>query len=537
MKNAIKKFVKYLLECPIHFCVLRKRNLVFKTNWIYRLLKRYLFILKFNSRFPLHIFVGRYVRYLDKQRVLKPSLYNELKTNWIRYYKSLDERQRFLMSKLFYEFHIFDDEICELLINDALSFNNSDYKRYLFLDISRMSFFYHSSIYPQYYLDRRRLLESVALDNKLNFYKTPKSNEILIITYTLGDTLFNSATRLVKMISDGLIEYGDKISVICLDSFLPTKKERKALMTTFENINPKGLYNSVKGLLNKEVDLYFIDEGNRKTKDDKLVDLINKINPKIIIDITDEYSYQSYYYSKVYPTIYIPMRNYSSSSFYTYTLGVKWKYDLLNQIYHSVDEKKIIEWSFPEYVPPKSEPISRNQLGLKNDSFVFVTIGKNESELDNEFVDSICNMLQEHKDMQWIIVGGNPPSYLSLKYKDLLEDNSIISRPFEKNLSGLCASCDVVLRANTTAGSGGTAIAIMAGCPVVMTSMVCDPMRWLGKDYSQVDDVKKLPIELLRLKDDKEYYLKKQKECLALVNEAIDARKRWKQLADFYKNL
>ena len=231
------------------------------------------------------------------------------------------------------------------------------------------------------------------------------------------------------------------------------------------------------------------------------------------------------------------MRNYSSSSYYTYTLGVKWKYDLLNEIYHSVDESKMVEWSFPEYVPNKSEPISRKELGLKESSFVIVTIGKNEGEFSNDFTDSICKMLYKHNDVQWLIVGGNPPSYLLIKYQELIDNKSIVLRPFEKNLMGLTMSCDAVLRANTTAGSGGTAIAAMNGCPVVMTNMVCDPMRWLGRDYSRIKEVEDLPKEILKLKDDKEYYLSQQAKCLSLVKEATNAEKRWNELNNLIKQV
>ena len=534
---GLKDTVKLLCEYPIHLSTFKKSNLVKKTRWIKRLLRWYLFIVKLLPKYPFHIFVNRYVKYINKVVALNNNEFNCIKANWISYYKTLNEKHRFLMSKVFYTFNIFDDEVVAILIKDSLNFQKEEYKRWMFLDISRMSFMFPKSIYANYYIDRRELLDKVANDNKLELTNSIDKNGLVIMTYTLGDDLFNSATRLVKMISDGLLNYIDEINVICLDQFVITNKERRNLLTVFETPNPKGIEESLKKIFNKKVNVYFVGKGNRKQKDDKFTSILNKLNPKVIIDITDEYAYESLFYSDIYKTIYIPMRNYSSSSYYTYTLGVKWKYDLLNEIYHSVDESKMVEWSFPEYVPNKSEPISRKELGLKESSFVIVTIGKNEGEFSNNFTDSICEMLCKHNDVQWLIVGGNPPSYLLIKYQELIDNKSIVLRPFEKNLMGLTMSCDAVLRANTTAGSGGTAIAVMNGCPVVMTNMVCDPMRWLGRDYSRIKEVGELPEEILKLKDDKEYYLSQQAKCLSLVKEATNAEKRWNELNNLIKKV
>ena len=231
------------------------------------------------------------------------------------------------------------------------------------------------------------------------------------------------------------------------------------------------------------------------------------------------------------------MRNYSSSSFYNYTLGKKWKYDVLNEKYHSVDEKKIVEWSFPEVVPTEGEIITREQLGLAKDSFVIVTIGKNEDELSNDLVDKMALLLKNNPNFQWLIVGGNAPIYLKEKYHELLDNHSIIEHGYEKNLFGLCQSCNITLRPNTTGGSGSTAIAAQCGLPVVMTSFTCDPMRWLGQDYSSIKDYDGLIDKIKRLYEDKDYYSKQQKLVKDKIKEGSDANKRFKELSEFIEKL
>ena len=180
MKRKIKTLIKLILEYPIHFCVLHKKSLINNTSWIKRLLKRYLYTLKLASNFPFRIFAGRYVRYVNKMITNDSSVYQTLKENWIKAYQSFDERYKLLMSKVFYTFNIFDKEVCELLIKDSVSFENEEYKRWMFYDISRMSFMFPESIYPEYYNDRRTLLKGVASYNPLAAAVLPCINCFII---------------------------------------------------------------------------------------------------------------------------------------------------------------------------------------------------------------------------------------------------------------------------------------------------------------------------------------------------------------------
>ena len=117
---GLKDTVKLLCEYPIHLSTFKKSNLVKKTRWIKRLLRWYLFIVKLLPKYPFHIFVNRYVKYINKVVALNNNEFNCIKANWISYYKTLNEKHRFLMSKVFYTFNIFDDEVVAILIKDSL---------------------------------------------------------------------------------------------------------------------------------------------------------------------------------------------------------------------------------------------------------------------------------------------------------------------------------------------------------------------------------------------------------------------------------
>ena len=68
-------------------------------------------------------------------------------------------------------------------------------------------------------------------------------------------------------------------------------------------------------------------------------------NPDVIIDIADEFSPVSFFYSKDFPTLYMPMRIGASSQFFTAIEGVSWKIQMLNSKYCFITNELIINWS------------------------------------------------------------------------------------------------------------------------------------------------------------------------------------------------
>ena len=70
----------------------------------------------------------------------------------------------------------------------------------------------------------------------------------------------------------------------------------------------------------------------------------------------------------------------------------------------------------------------------------------------------------------------------------------------------------------------------MNGLPIVMTNFECDPMRWLGRDYSDIDSYVDLFEEISRLESNREYYTEKSNHCRKLIEKAKDSPDKWNDL-------
>ena len=75
---GLKDIAKLLSEYPIHLSTFKKSNLLKKTRWIKRLLRCYLFIVKLLPKYPFHIFVNRYVKYINKVVALNNIEFNNI---------------------------------------------------------------------------------------------------------------------------------------------------------------------------------------------------------------------------------------------------------------------------------------------------------------------------------------------------------------------------------------------------------------------------------------------------------------------------
>ena len=174
-------------------------------------------------------------------------------------------------------------------------------------------------------------------------------------------------------------------------------------------------------------------------------------------------------------------------------------------------------------------------MGLNIDSFIIVSAAYVSKICSDEFCDKICKLLKNNSNFVWLIVGDTAPAYIHNYYGELITSNQIIEKSYESNLFALFKLCNLYLRTEVTGGSGSTAIAAMAGLPIVMTDYLCDPMRWLGSDYSKISNLDQLVDEIETLYKDSEYYEIKKQQCQMLAYEAVDAEKKWSALLEIMK--
>lgn len=538
-KEIIKKIIVILQKIS---CNCSDDKIINGKNWINKMMNSFLFWKKIIPKFRLDIYLQDFT---SRIKILcNNSLIEEkIKNNWIDVFKESNGDLKFFIAQLFFVTGVFDDEICKMIIEYLDEVKNEDYRYYMTLDISLATFNTEKGYYADYFVDRRKLLKKIAIEGNYNIpYKIKRKGnkrKIAIITYLLEASIFNSMQRVAMMVSKEMAERFDEVLVYDIDSFYVPKVNDKGL-----NTESRWKYNcgekdktEIKKMFGEKISLVFMPKVSYKERYQFFLNSIYNENPDVIIDIADEFSPVSFFYSKDFPTLYMPMRIGASSQFFTAIEGVSWKIQMLNSKYCFITNELIINWAFPEYVPNVTDTYSRNEFDLKEDSFIILTIGKCSSTADKEFVDEIIGLLNKYPKIVWLIVGDNAPSYLYEKYKSALEARKVIEMPFEKNLLALCEICNVLLRTNNSGGSGGTAIGAMAGLPIAMTNYVCDPMRWLGRDYSTIDNYHDLLLYVEKLYLDKKFYELKKKQTKELVAKAIDAKSKWDELASYLNSM
>jgi len=539
IKSFIKDAGKKVLAKPQHMTSkYNKDDLIHDNTIIRKLYKGFMFTKKLYPRYKLKYFLGDFIEDV-KTICTDPVECNDLKENWIHFFISASDSEKLFMAQLFSLCGVFDDKICNMLIKSARDTKDRDFRYWITMDISETTFLLQNGFYDNYYIDRRELLKQIAIDGNYNIPKkrntvNSEKKTIAIITYILSEDIYNSIQRVAMMLAKGLHKYFN-IYIFTLDSFyIPLKEENKintiSYFRTFSSIKNR---NSIDGLFGETASVKYVSTKSYINRNQEFLDNLYTVNPDCILDISDECSPLSFFYFRDYPTVYMAMRSGASSSFFSYITGKQERKEELNQQFHFMKDEVIIDWGgFPEYVPPDTKGYSRSQLGIKKDQFVIVTIGKCADCCSNEFSEEIVELLENNKKMVWLIVGDKAPTYIHKKYPHLIQNKKIIERKFERNLKALCKECDCLLRPDVTGGSGATAIAAMSGLPIAMTSFLCDPMRWLGRDYSSIDNYHDLALYIEHLSSDQNFYIKEQFRTRDLVEKAINAEEKWERLAN-----
>lgn len=536
LKNKTKKAVFYAYEKIIKTIptMFYECDSIIKDpcNWVKKISCFYFKIIKILPMCLISVFLSRYTEFIKSSIYQNPQLYFDIKKKWLNQFNEEDDFTKYFMAYLFYECEIFDSEIINAIMKFLNVTSSLEYRYWMSMHISKMTFFNQSGFYPRYYLDRREVIKKIAGElEKPNKLPLKEENiHIVILTYLLDDNMNNSMQRVATMMAKNLKRSNNKITVLCLDCLHQVGNEKKSLIQFMQYKASKNKSERIQKLFGSDVIVEYVSGNNYLERMQRALDSIYHFSPNIIIDITDEYSPMSYHYSKDYFTVNIPMRGAVTSQFYSAILGVPFKYEQTNiRFDNCVDMSKVLEWSFPEYIPLEQGTFTKKDIRLSDDQFCIISIGDNSS-FNNDFIDEICWVLNNNDKLVWLLVGNDAPNYLHQKYAELLADRKVIEWGYENNLAGICRACDAHLRYDMTGGSGATAIAAMQGLPIVMTNFVCDASRWLGLDYSSINNYHDLALEIQLLYKDSDYYKQRKKVTLELVEKAVDSKEKWDDL-------
>lgn len=452
-----------------------------------------------------------------------------------RLYNLVNEDSKYVLSKILFFAQRYSDENCKNIMDFARITSNPSYRYWTTMDISRFTFLLQTGFYPEYYNDRKVLLKRSVEEMRLTIPKksSKESDKLCIVTHLLADSEKNSVQRCVDMICKGLLPYFSEIQIITLDIFSESRKEFATVLPYKSAIIYK---KQIEKLLPVGVKVHYPEGINYMEKAQDSLNAIYAFNPSVILDMSDEYSAISYYYSKDFYTVYLPLRDTNSSLYFNAIIGApKWKFAESNERFNSIDINLVKEWSFPEYVPEKSINHERKGLSIPEDAFVIISIGNNSTTFTKEFIDEMCSMVANHNFI-WLLVGQAAPEYMKNTYKHLYDNHLIIEHGYEQNLYSICTLCNVHVRPNMTGGSGATAIAAMAGLPIAMTNYLCDPSRWLGVDFhADISTYRDLTNYIVEISVNKDFYNSEKNKVLSLINVAIDTPEKWEALAQILK--
>lgn len=540
IKKRLKQLARFFVSGFIFILVHpTKKDIIGRPRWLIRCAKTVSF---FAFLFPINdYFLYGHMLHFVKEKFYKHLEGNETSADLINkyrfYFNGCDDKNKFWLTKAFFLLNIMDPELSRDIVAFSRNTKNKQYRYWTTMDISKFTFASQKGFYKDFYTERRQLLAQISEEN--GFHMTvgdEKSDALVIVCYLMEGGLKNSSFRVCNMVANGLSRYYERIDIVTLDVFAMSFKERFRMATVFPRKKTVNAEKYARAYFDNNVHIHSVNGHDFEQKSQRLLDLIGSLKPSAILDMSDEYSAISYVYSKYIPTFYQPLRNNASSSFYSFILGMPEKFFAGNSQYNSVEESKIIDFRFPEYVPSNKKRLTRNSHNFSDSDFIILSIGNNSNAFCDRYVDEMASLLNKYKHIKWVFVGDNCPQYLSLKYNKLISEGRVINWGYESNLLGLCGISDILLRGENSGGSGATAIAAMQQLPIVMPDYVCDAMRWLGMDYSNIHEYSEIVEEIEKLLTDREYYLKRGQLAYSKVLNATNSEQKWRELSEIIKS-
>lgn len=176
-----------------------------------------------------------------------------------------------------------------------------------------------------------------------------------------------------------------------------------------------------------------------------------------------------------------------------------------------------IEEAFPVLAEAGENNYTREELGLPDEKFLIAVVGNRlGQEIDSEFIKVMKNILKESANAAFVIIGNSEEIAQYFGEKEF--SGNVYCLGFRRDLMGVYSVLDLYLNPQRSGGGFSSAMALMAGLPVV-TLPECDVAHSCGEEFL-VNDYEEMVNIVCRYVDDNEFYYGK-KEC-ALVYKQTD---------------
>ena len=131
------------------------------------------------------------------------------------------------------------------------------------------------------------------------------------------------------------------------------------------------------------------------------------------------------------------------------------------------------EYSFDFLEPLPKRRHFRSDYLLKDNDYVMVTVGKRlNTEMEKSFIDDVCQLIYNHINTVWLLVGIDSNYYIKTRYKDLVIQNKIIFMQYEEDIAGLFEICNIYVNPPRTGGGRSIRSAIQMKIPVVINDEI-----------------------------------------------------------------
>ena len=439
----------------------------------------------------------------------------------------MSEKEKIVMLRLFYEGECFDSELLKLFIDTISGLtDNTDLVYWMTIDLTIMIFLYPQYLYNNYYIDRRKLFRKICMEYQFKNTIIPKQKYDIKKVCILGFALLgkgSSPTSLIIQYANELAKMDYEVTIIPLDAYLKCTSD--LLLKPFcINSQPSESYKSYhKSALDSKIKVIYSSGSTIKERLQNHLNAVSKFDPDLILDMSDEFNVLSYTYYQNYPVIYIPMRGYASSLFFSY-YAAKDRYECIkaNKEYNSINKSQIVELPIVLMPPKQNNIYTRKQFNLGNDKFILVTVGvRLQYEISELFIDILCDCLLTHEDIIWILVGTKSFDYIEKKFQSLIEKRQVIFWGYENDLQALYDICDVYINPERMGGGASIFWAMLKSIPIATTQFYSDIMPTLGTENSIKGDYNDLINYVIKLKTDKLFFSFKRKSIQNRANDMV----------------
>lgn len=479
----------------------------------------------------------------ETDKKVQKEVFDELFT-YIRS-EDVDFKEKIYISSLLVMIHGGDERLAEFIMDTLLE--DEEYVEYHYHMLYNILFYktnenlkLSNKAYIQMRKEMIKLGEFFKEQGKINIYKKENKDDKfrIAIHYDQLLSIQHAPTLLALKMAKNLKTYCKdcKVKIFVEDNFIVNSNELvfPYVYSSVAAFQCKGIHEEY--LKGYNVEVYYSNPNKSKIERTKeIVDEINKFNPDVIYSTSDISPAREILYP-YYPIVYQTHggTNFSTlcDAYVLYGNSQKEKLLQINNDIKLMDENKIIINEPPRRLSKQiKKDYKKKDLGLKEDSFVMVTVGNRlNAEVSDEFVDLITSFINENNNVVWILVGPRDIPYIMDNYRDLINERKIIKIAYEEDLLSLYKICDVYINPVRDGGAGSVEIAMQAGVPVIVEKTSQDAVFVIG-EKNCVGDSRKLYIRELNNLHKDENYRKYKSE---LMQNIIAGKKSWKDYTKDY---